>query len=421
MGIDYSNGWDVVVATSFDKVNALLAYAYQQNVLPRSGSGQFPVPVGTVTVNANVNGSVGAWTMTGGTGQNVILDVPFTGGTSVIGGQTFQLSGVILEVTVLLRFVKSTLGGGSSEYQLMLNMTDPSAIVAVGLKNPPPNLTSDDRTALTIALRSLLQTSLAGAGLAIAKLDLSEIPASYPWLIPRQGIDYAASSTGAGTGALGVLLATVHPPPGVPPTLVAGTLPAGCNGALIISNSIFTQQLLAPALASSLGVSTNQLVYGGANPMTISLQGSASVKGASINFAQATANDNAVSLTMRGSASPMSGVDVNFTINATYALVLGGTRSNPTLSFERTSQNESHSTDIAWWVYLVSGLTGGAIGLAVVAIIQAVVNNSAGATLGGTLPSGFASGFAWPFGGAVAITQAQLPTPLQLGGNVTAG
>jgi hypothetical protein len=69
-------------------------------------------------------------------------------------------------------------------------------------------------------------------------------------------------------------------------------------------------------------------------------------------------------------------------------------------------------------VYVVSGLTGGAIGLMVVAIIQAVVNNSAGSSLSGTLPAGFTKAISWPFAGTVQINQAFLPTPLQLGGSV---
>jgi hypothetical protein len=420
MGTDYTNGWDVCVATSFKNVNTILAYAYNHNVLPQKGSGQFPVPLGLVTVTADVTASVAPWTMTGGTGQNVVLNVPFTSGTAAIGTKTYALAGVSLKVTVLLRFIKSTLSSGAAGYKLVLNLTDPSAVVAVSLVNPPPNMTSDEQAALTVALRNLLQTALAGKGLSVAEVDLSQVAGSYPWLIPSRGIDYAAGSNSAGAGALGVLLATINPPPAVPPTLVAGTLPSGCDGALILSNQIFTQQFLAPAFASSLNVPTSRLTYGGANPMTAMLSGSASVSGATINQAQASVSNGGVALSLQGGKSPFDGVSVSFSINATYALSLGGTPQNPVLSFTRTSQSENHSTDIAWWVYLVSGLTGGAIAIAVVALIQAVINDAAGTTLSGTLPSGFTNSIAWPFSGTVAITQALLPTPLQLGGVVAA-
>lgn len=153
--------------------------------------------------------------------------------------------------------------------------------------------------------------------------------------------------------------------------------------------------------------------------MIAALVGNASAGGGTITSAQAYANNNIVSLQMSGNASPMSGVSVNFTINATYGLTLSGPPNAPVLSFSRISQNENHSTDIAWWVWLIAGITGGVIGAAVVAIIQQVVNSAAGSSLGGALPSGFAQQIAWPFGGTVNITQANLPLPLQLGGTLT--
>lgn len=420
MGVDYTGGWDVVAATSFANITKLLTYAYQQNVTPHSGNGSFPVPLGPVTITATVNAQVGAWSMTGGSGQNVVIQVPFTGGSATIGTKTYQLAGVGLSVTVLLRFVRSTVSGGS-DYQLMLVVTDPSAIVAATLTSPPPNMTPDEQSALQITLTNLLKSSLGGQGVALANLNLAQVAQQYPWLIPNNGIDYAAGSNSAspGDGQLGLLLATVSAPPGTPPTLVAGVIPQGCSGALIVSNKIFTQQFLAPAFASSLNVGTNQLTYMSSNPMIAALVGNASAGGGTITSAQAYANNNIVSLQMSGNASPMSGVSVNFTINATYGLTLSGPPNAPVLSFSRISQNENHSTDIAWWVWLIAGITGGVIGAAVVAIIQQVVNSAAGSSLGGALPSGFAQQIAWPFGGTVNITQANLPLPLQLGGTLT--
>jgi hypothetical protein len=253
----------------------------------------------------------------------------------------------------------------------------------------------------------------------VATLPLSQLSA-YPWLVPTRGVEYAAetSATLAGGGALAMLMATLNSPPGSPPTMVDGTIPPGCDGALVISNAIFTQQFLAPAVASSLGVSTGQLTFGGSNPMSVLFSGSTGVGSGTITSASATATDGSISMVLQGNANPMKGVTVNFTINATYGITLGGTPSAPVLSFQRTSESESHSTDIAWWVYVVSGLSGGAIGIAVVEVIQAVVNNSAGNQLSGSIPASFASSIAWPFSGTVNITQALLPLPLQLGGIV---
>jgi hypothetical protein len=420
MGVDYSNGWDVCMATSFGNVSAILAHAYQTGIIPHQGSGRFQVPLGVATVTADVTATAGPWTMTGGSGQNVVLGVPFTGGTAVIGTKTFALASVVLQVTVLLRFVKSTLSGGGTGYELRINLTDPAAIVKVDLLHPPPNMTKDEQEALANVLRNLLQTSLAGS-FPVATVDLSQVATSYPWIIPSQGIDYAASSNSGspGDGALAVLLATVNPRPGTPPALVAGTIPSGCDSALVISNQIFTQQFLAPAIAPSLNVPVSRLTYGGKNPMTVLLTGSTSVSGSTITGCQATVSNGQVTLALQGNKDPFPGVSVSFTINATYGLTLGGTAREPVLSFTRTSQSENHSTSIEWWVYVVSGLTGGAIAVAVVAAIQAVINSVAGSSLGDALPISFSKTIAWPFSGTISITKALLPLPLQFGGNAS--
>lgn len=419
MGVDYCGGWDAVIATSFANVNRVLAYAYTQNVIPHGGSGQFQIQLGPAVIPATITAAtVAPWTMTGGTGQNVVLSVPFTGGSAVIGNVSCSLANVALQVQVLLRMVRSTLSGGSADYQLELVVTDPSAIISVGILNPPAGFTDTDTSALAIALRNLLQTAIGGSGVIVATLDLGQIAQSYPWLVPNQGISYAAASNSAspGDGQLGLLLATQNPPPGIPPTLVAGVIPPGCTAALVISNLLFSQNFLAPAFASSLNVAPSAMSYAGRNPTTVTMNGNGSVSGATITSAVATANDNSVAMTLQGNKSPSSGITVNFTINATYAVVLSGTAGNPVLSFQRTSESDSHSTDIAWWVWVASG---GAIGAIIVAIIQAVVNGAAGSSLSGTMPAGFVQSIAWPYAGSVQLTQALLPTPLQLGGTVS--
>lgn len=422
MGVDYTSGWDVLIATAFDNVNSLLDDAYQSGLIPSSGSGSFPVqPLPDVTITVVIaSATVAPWTMSGGTGQNVVINVPFTGGTATIGADVYPLDGVTLQVTANLEFVQSTLSGGT-EYQLNLNLSNSSAIVGVKLQVPSSlNVTSENLTALQESLQLLLQQTLAGSGYPVATIDSSTIPAGDSWLVPTQGMEYAAATDSSlpGGGALAVVLATINPP-GPQPALVPDTIPSGCDSALIISNEIFTQQFLAPSFASSLNVSTGQITYGGNDPMTATLSGTASVAGAAITSATATANNDSIAISLTGNASPTSGVTVNFTISASYGITLGGTASNPVITFTQNSLSESYSTDIAWWVYLVSGLTLGLIGTMVVAAIQAVVNNAAGTSLSNALPPGFSTSFAWPFSGSVAITTAELPLPLQLGGVAT--
>jgi hypothetical protein len=418
MGVDYANGWDAVIASNFGDVGKLLNAAYQNNITPHQGSGTFQIPLGPVQVPATISASIGPWAMTGGTGQNVVLKVPLTGGNATIGDKGCALAGIVLDVTVLLRFVRSTLSGGGTEYQLTINIADPSAIVAFQIENPPADFTQQEVNALEITCRNMLQAAVSGSDIAIATLDLSAIASQFPWLMPTQGLSYAASSNSAapGDGQIAILIASANPPPGPPPTLLNGTIPSGSDAALVISNALFCQRFLIPALASSLGASVSQFGLSGRNPATVVLSGQGHAGGGTITSAQAVANNNSISLHVEGNASPMDGVTVNFTIDATYGISLGGSADNPVLTFQETSHNENHSTDIAWWVYLVSGLSGGAIGILVATLIQQIVNSTAGSTLSGAMPASFVHAFAWPFAGTVTINQAAIPTPLVLGG-----
>lgn len=420
MGVDYANGWDAVIASGFADINRLLGAAYQNNVTPHSGSGSFEVTVGPASVPATISATIGPWTAVGGSGQNVVFSVPLTGGSAQIGSKGCQLQGVVLQVQVLLRFVRSTVTGGGTEYQLTLNITDPAAIVSFAIQNPPANFTSEEVQALNVTCQNMLASAATGGSLVIATLDLSTIASQFPWLMPTQGLAYAASSNSAtpGDGQLALLIASVNPPPGGPTTLMAGTIPSGSDAALVISNALFCTQFLIPALASSVGAGVGQFSLQGSNPATVVMSGQGSAGGGTITSCTAVANNNSIALQIQGNASPMSGVSVDFTINATYAVALTGTASNPTLTFQETSKNENHSTSIAWWVYVVSGLSGGAIGIVVATLIQQIVNSSAGASLSGALPASFVHSFSWPFAGTVNLNQATLPTPLVLGGQV---
>jgi hypothetical protein len=156
----------------------------------------------------------------------------------------------------------------------MLTITDPHAIVSVAIKNPPSQFTPNDISALADTLRQLLVSATVGEGIAIANLDLSRIASNFPWLMPTRGLDYAAGSNSAAPsdGQLGILIASLDPPPGTPSTLMNGIIPAGCDAVLVLSNMVFSKVFLAPPFAASINVSPAQLSYRGVNPTTVTFK-----------------------------------------------------------------------------------------------------------------------------------------------------
>ncbi len=442
MGVDYMNGWDAMVATSQANVNSALQIAYNNNLLPHSvGPVSFTIPVFGYNIPASVTAQLSAWQLSGGSGKNVVISIPFGTGTLTVGSTSYPTAGVILQVTCLLTYIKSPIQPATgTNYTLQINFTSPNAIVAVQVVNPPPGL---DQSTIDIVLLNLLKSALGGHTYDIATVNLAYVAENYPYLVPSL-FEYAVdtNSQDPNSTVFGVQMLTVNTTPGNQ-DIIPGTVPTGtptCDSAALVSNELFTKNLLLPGIASAMNIQASQLTAtyaGGAwsivNNGNITLNSSHDPTVTSFN---ANIDNNLLNLTIIGNVEPLAGITVSFTITATYALQLGtASGGGQTLNLVQQSQNANHTVSVATWVIItaavlaavVAAVWGPLVGLIVAGIealviwiIATVVNNKAGDILSSSLPLQVASNVNWTNLQYFTIKQALMPTPLQLGGTIPA-
>jgi hypothetical protein len=439
MGVDYMNGWDAMIATSQANVNQAMVLAYNAGLLPKEASASFSFQVFGITINASIDAQLGAWSFAGGSGKNVIVSIPFTGGTATIGQSSYPLTGVVLQVTCLLSYIKSPIQpvGGGTNYTIQVDFLSPDAIVAVQVQNPPAGL---DPSSIDIVLLNFLKNALGGHTYDIATVSLGSLSTDYPYLVPSL-FEYAVdtNSVDPSSTIFGVQMLTVNTVPGNQ-DIVPGTVPSGspaCDSAALVSNQLFAQKLLLPGIASALNVQPSQLSttnMGGSwciiNNGNITLDSSHSPVITSLN---ASVDNNALNLTIIGNVEASPGITVDFTLMATYGMQVTTSGTTQSINLVQISQNVNHTVSVATWVIvtagvlaaLVAAVMGPLVGLLVagvealiIYIIATVANNKAGQILSNSLPAKVSANVTWNNMQLFTVQQALMPTPLQLGGTI---
>lgn len=439
MGVDYMNGWDAMVATSQANLNQAMTLAYNAGLLPKSLQTSFTITVFGMQFPASVNATLDPWRFAGGSGKNVVVSLPFTGGTLTIGTTPYPLTGLVLQVTCLLSYIKSPVQPATgTNYTFQIDFTAPDAIVAVQVQNPPPGL---DQNTIDIVLLNFLKNALGGHTYDIATVNLGYVEENYPYLVPTL-IEYAVdtNSTDPNSTIFGVQMLTTNKIPGNQ-DIVPGTVPSGspvCDSAALVSNELFTKKLLLPGLAGALpGVTASQLMAsyaGGAwsvvnnGDLTLDMSHSPTVTSLSANV-----DNNLVNVSIIGHAEVSAGITVNFNMTATYALQLTTSGATQSINLVQQSQNVNHSVDVATWVIITAAALAalvlafvGPLAALIVAGIEALViyliatiaNNKAGNILKDSLPAKVSANVNWTNLEDFTIQQALLPTPLQLGGTI---
>jgi hypothetical protein len=440
MGVDYLNGWDAMVATSQANVNQAMQLAYNDGLLPKTADAQFTIKVFGMDIPASVNGELGAWSLAGGSGKNVVISIPFTGGSATVGTTTYPLTGVVLQVTILLQYIKSPIQpAGGTNYTLTIDFTSPDAIVAVNVENPPAGL---DASSIEIVLLNYLKAALGGHTYDIVTVSLQAVEEDYPYLVPTL-FEYAVdtNSTDPDSTIFGVQMLTLNTVPGNQ-DIVPGTVPIGtpaCDSAALISNQLFVQKLLLPGLATGMGVDasslTTQYVAG---TWTVINNGNITLNTShnpTLTSVSAVVDNNVLTINLAGNVEATPGITIDFTVMATYTLQLTTSGGTQTLNLvqQAGSPTVNHTVHVADWVIIVASVlaalvlaTMGPIAALIIAGIEALIiylvakiaNDKAGSLLASSMPAKVSGNVNWTNLQYFTVQQALMPTPLQLGGTI---
>jgi hypothetical protein len=428
-----------MVATSQANVNAAMILAYKANLLPHSLKAKFTIKVFGFDIPAAVDSTLGAWQLSGGSGKNAVVSIPFTGGTLTVGTESYPLAGVILQVTCLLSYIKSPIQPVSgTDYTIQIDFTSPDAIVAVQVVNPPPGL---DQSSIDIVLLNFLKNALGGHTYDIATVNLQYVQENYPYLVPTL-FEYAidTNTVDPNSSIFGVQMLSINTTPGNQ-DIIPGTVPTGppaCDSAALISNQIFAQKLLLPGVAEALSVDASKLAsrYTGGtwtivNTEDIRLPTSHNPVVTSL---AAYVDNNLVSIHVVGNCEASPGIDISFTISAKYALQIGTSGATQTINLVQQGDPDiQHSVSVATWVIITTAALAGLVLIVmgplaalivagiealIVFLVATIANNKAGDILKDSMPSIVAAGVKWNHMDIFTLKQAQLPTPLQLGGTM---
>lgn len=439
MGTDYMNGWDAMVATSQHNINQAMLLAYNANELPHSASGQFTITLFGTNIPVSVDALLGPWSLSGGSGKLVIVSIPFTGGTMTIGPTTYPLQGVILNVTCLLTQIQSPVKPVSgTDYIIQIDFLSPEAIVAVQVTNVPPGL---DQSTIDIVMLNFLKSTLGGHTYDIATVNLGGLMPDYSYMVPSL-FEYAVdtNSTDPNSSTFGIQMLTINKTPGNQ-DIVPGTIPIGsptCDTAILLSNELFTKNLILPGIASAMKIDPTQLTTtfaGGAWSVVNAGDISLSMNGYNpiITSFNAGIDNNLLTVHIIGHVEASPGITINFTIDATYKMTVTTNGAEQDLNLVQVSQNTSNTVDVATWVIITASALAalvlavlGPIAAAIVAGIEALIiylvatiaNNEAGQMIASSLPTQLANTVKWNYMEFFTIGQALMPTPLQLGGTV---
>lgn len=254
-------GWDVIYASSVDKLNQVLAASSSQLIPTFSYS--------NASLDLKFSGSFGPWEIQkGGTANRINLLVPIVSGTLSFP----QIGNVSLDgVKPVLNLALSLIEGasGSSEdlkFDITANSTTPTQ------KSGEVYIANPDESGQLGAVAKQLITDWFGELFVQNKGKISFVfatvftdPQGEPWLKPKAtGISYFQSLNGD-VEAIGIKTLTQSPwgPGGLAIPIDPSLLARGEEMFYALSQAIFMRNLLLPAAAKALGVQGSTLSFRG--------------------------------------------------------------------------------------------------------------------------------------------------------------
>jgi len=428
--IKYAQGWDVVVVAKQNKINDALITAYNNNKIPKDFNFNYTLHFLGSPIPVMIKGVFDPLQIYAGTGKVISLHLPIKSGTiSSTNGFSADISGVIVNITMNLTYVKSTLKPEhGTNYDLTIDFSEKhNAIIGIELQNLSPEL-EPQKVALEISLQNYLQTGTSGKSFLISTVNLNGLVQDYPYLVPTK-IEYAfvTDPLNSENNTLGILMLTINHTPGQQRLLV-GTLPPSYQLGAIISNDLFMEKSVIPNMAKNLKVPESYFKISGSKPATVvntrsfvlhNVKKSPTLDSLSIEIV-----DNEVHFIMKAHAEASPGITIHFKIDAKYNFKVTGSGSNQKISFNQISYHHSHTVKIAAWVWITAAATIpiawiwisillAAIPFIIIAIIKAVISGKVGSGLASNPITAALTPVSWSFGD-IDVQSIDLPGPIRL-------
>ncbi len=452
MTTNLTNGWDTIVAIHTDSLNIGLEKAYNADLLPHGLQKEFQfVLFGTPLLNCTLKCDMDAWQISGGTGEDVTINIPLTKGSLELAPVSdndskpseFPIENWILAVTVNLSRIDNHVEGSKTGEIKSDIIIDFQENTFVSLRLEADDLSTSDKDSIETILTKSFKKFMTKQSYPLVTVDLNYLEENYPYIVPKTfkyGIEYHKNSDDKDIGTFAIMMQTISPHQGSS-SLEYGVVPnllPYCNSSAILSNEIFMKQIALPQLKNILGVepSSDLLVVKPAGQEEIfkiistdSLETKIDKYDVKLSSVMATLN-NGIIIEATGSTKLLGIFIIHF--DAKFVSDLSFNPDSQVLNFEINQGRSYFDTRVSlvWWIKLiellivafafafvgtVAGFTYLFTFLLLNTLIETVVNNLAKKVVKKSLPNVIPAHVNWKYEEQLNIEQINLSTPLQVG------
>ena len=417
------NGWDTIFVASMDYINQALA----------NSTSTIPQTFSFSEQGYSTSGTFGTWSVVpGGSSQLLMLQIALPTGTMTMtpGAPPISIAGMSVQLLVSLQLLPVAASPGGSTLVFDFKQVGPASSTAAGVVTPhgfvnPGALTLVQQAALANAIANVLVQHAADVAFVFASIS-PERAASVNWMRPVSSAYCYLAPQGA-TAVLAILSVTSNRDISALPRLVdPGILQGVGNAGLAVSSALFLQNVMAPALLSSLRAS-GSLVLNSAgvlqNSGTLSLP-EVDKAGESyhpqIDSMTVTLVDTQMLVTINGSCDMHMGVSMTFSATSTLGVSLAADGTSLVLSTIGTPTFHK-DVDIPWYDHLFDvfgGLAEAILQICVAAISSELGGGISDLTSATALVQGAPSVVAWAGSGGFKVQSASLASSLLMRGGL---
>jgi len=320
-----TDGWDMIASATQGALNDVLEQYFDTHPITFDRE----IQVGSTKMSVGVDCMIGPIQLNALKQGLTIMDVKFpieTGTFTYPVRNSQPLDGMSVIVEIALTYVQSELQptGDGTNYDFILDFTNPDAFQKVKLENLPAWLESNPMMVAMVELAmvyALAQWAAANPKVTICTVTLGAASSEYPALVPSQAFySFNLNESDPDQTPLSILMLTMSAAEG---QFNTGTnyIPPSCNSSLLVSENVLLSGILLPAVAQAFGTSTSNFTVSGSklslnSPVNVTDENGTSLEITSFSLDVA---GNALNISMAATHDFFMGIGMNVTASGSMA------------------------------------------------------------------------------------------------------
>jgi hypothetical protein len=423
-----TNGWDTISVLNISEVNKKLQDNLSQLIMSFKTSW-----TDGFAGSYDASGEFLPWSITGGSGTDVYIEIPIKSGTITPQGgseKKTDITGMSITLEVNLEWIPSTVSNEGSTLQFDLSTYVPKGSTKTKGGVYVKSFTDPNNTGFGEELGQGIAKDLIAnkAEITFIFAQMGVTGSGTPsWIVPVKSVYSYHAPSGSNNAYMSILSVTSNKDiSSLSANIDPGLIPSGSNTiSFTISGDLFLENIILPALPGAFehANSSNFSYSNGAINLASSFDLKSIREGAidydpQVTSMKVTIDSNAIKNSTSGNVyldMPNAHLDFSATTNN----VMDYDASTQKITFQKDpNPSTSSSSHVPWYDYI---LTLGAIGAAITAIVLAAVESGLGdslasSSLAGSLSAASPKSIDW--GGTLKINSGELNDCFLLQGEV---